>query len=183
MITPTATEQAGQLVVHNPTYTAASPAAAESAAAATASQPDIDSITVGKTPLPVAVNPVLSRAYVGNQTDKTVSVIDTTTGAVMSTVNVGAVPSAVAVSPDGSRAYVALKGFTGKVAVIDTATNTVVATVKVEANRPGSRSTLTGRAPMSTNSSGNSVSVIDTGNSKVLATVRSEPSRRGGGQR
>ena len=88
---------------------------------------------MGKSPLPVAVNPVLSRVYVGNQTDKTVSVIDSSTGAVVSTVNVGAAPSAVAVSPDGSRAYVTLKGFTGKVAVLDTATNTVIGTVKVGA--------------------------------------------------
>ncbi len=52
-------------------------------------QPWVSSITVGKNPQGVALNPVLPRVYVANQTDKTVSVIDSVTGAVISTVKVG----------------------------------------------------------------------------------------------
>jgi YVTN family beta-propeller protein len=46
-------------------------------------------------------------AYIPNQSDATVSVINTATNAVIATVPVvGANPTGVAVTPDGSKAYV-----------------------------------------------------------------------------
>jgi len=71
-----------------------------------------------------------SRAYVTNNTDNTVSVIDTATNTVTATIAVGSLPYGVAVSPDGSHAYVTNYGG-GTVSVIDTATNAVTATIPV----------------------------------------------------
>src|SRR5260370_42277215 len=53
--------------------------------------------------------PALSRAqnaYVTNEAANTVSVIDTTTNAVIATIPVGLLPFGVAVTPDGSKVYV-----------------------------------------------------------------------------
>ena len=46
-------------------------------------------------------------AYVANDADSTVSVIDTATNTVVATIAVGSRPSGVAVTPDGKHAYVA----------------------------------------------------------------------------
>jgi YVTN family beta-propeller protein len=71
-------------------------------------------------------------AYIPNQSDATVSVINTATNAVIATVPVvGANPAGVAVTPDGKKVYVTSDN---TVSVINTATNTVIATVPV----PGS---------------------------------------------
>ena len=66
------------------------------------------------------------KAYVTNQFDDTVSVIDTATNAVVgSPITVGDVPFGIAITPDGTKAYVTnLSADT--VSVIDTATNAVV---------------------------------------------------------
>ena len=66
------------------------------------------------------------KAYVTNQFDDTVSVINTATNAVVgSPIPVGAEPSGVAITPDGAFAYVT--NFLGdNVSVINTATNAVV---------------------------------------------------------
>ena len=45
-------------------------------------------------------------AYITNRNSSTVSVLDTTTDAVIATVPVGLGPFGVAVSPDGSKAYI-----------------------------------------------------------------------------
>ena len=70
-------------------------------------------------------------AYVANEGDGTVSVIDTATNTVVGIpIPVGREPSGVAVTPDGKHAYVANRG-SKNVSAIDTATNMVVATVAV----------------------------------------------------
>jgi YVTN family beta-propeller protein len=46
-------------------------------------------------------------AYVSNESDDKVRVIDTVTNSVVATVSVGNTPEGVAVTPDGLRAYVA----------------------------------------------------------------------------
>jgi len=104
-------------------------------------------------------------AYVANQADGTVSVIDTATtpNTVVATVTVGLVPFGVAVTPDGKRVYVA-NSSSNTVSVIDTTTtpNTVVATVTVGANPLGSPSPRTGNASMSQTQALAAFSVIDT---------------------
>jgi YVTN family beta-propeller protein len=93
----------------------------------------IKTIPVGNSPEGVAVTPDGSTVYVtngsGNTGGNSVSVIDTTTNAVIGLpIAVGINPSGVAVSPDGSKVYVA--NFTSNTAsVIDTATNMVTATI------------------------------------------------------
>jgi YVTN family beta-propeller protein len=92
-------------------------------------------VTVGTFPEGVAVTPDGKHAYVTNEGDGTVSVIDTATNTVAATVVVGTFPIWVAVTPDGKQAYVANNGadyppfMPSTVSVIDTATNTVAATV------------------------------------------------------
>ena len=87
-------------------------------------------VSVGRDPVGVAT--FGSRVYVANQLDKTVSVIDAVSNAVVATVPVAGSATAVAVNPDGTRVYVTLKG-AAKVAVINTATNAVVSTVSTGA--------------------------------------------------
>lgn len=157
-VSPTDPDQAGRLVVHSSSYTA------EASALTTA---------VGRSPQQVAVNPVLPRVYVANQVDKTVSIIDKTTGAVVATVPVGGPATAVAVTPDGTRAYVTLKSFFGRVAVIDTATNTVVATIRVGAHPTALAVSPDGTRLYVANSRSRTVSVIDTAANRAIDANRS----------
>lgn len=69
-----------------------------------------------------------TRAYVTNQSSRSVSVIDTGTNTVVATIPVGDLPIGVAVTPNAAFAYVTTL-FAG-VSVISTATNTVIATGK-----------------------------------------------------
>ena len=70
-------------------------------------------------------------AYITNEGDNTVSVIDTTSNVVTATIPVGSAPYGVAVTPDGSKVYVADMNSFGMVSVIDTATNLVSATISL----------------------------------------------------
>ena len=65
-------------------------------------------------------------AYITNQNDSTVSVINTITNTVIATVNANGLghPAEVAVTPDGTTVYVANKA-SNKVSVINTSTNTI----------------------------------------------------------
>lgn len=71
------------------------------------------------------------RAYVANDCNGMVSVIDSTSNTVVNTISVGISPIDIAITPDGTRAYLTDRT-TGTVSVIDTMSNTVVATVPVE---------------------------------------------------
>jgi YVTN family beta-propeller protein len=59
-----------------------------------------------------------------------VSVVNTSTNAIVTTIPVGANPYGVTVSPDGSRVYIANLS-AQSISVINTATNTVIATIPV----------------------------------------------------
>ena len=79
------------------------------------------SLGLGACPLAAARD-----AYVGNEDDVSVSVIDTQTNqAVGSPISVEGEPAGIAITPDGKRAYVANVD-RDSVSVIDTATNQVV---------------------------------------------------------
>jgi len=90
----------------------------------------VGQISVGVTPLDIALSPDGSRAYVANNGDGTVSVIDTASLTVIGTLAVGWGPSALTVSPDGRLVYV-VNGFSDNVSVIDTSSLSVVTTVPV----------------------------------------------------
>jgi YVTN family beta-propeller protein len=64
-------------------------------------------ITVGKRPYGVAVNPGTNTAYVANDYDGTVSVIRSRTNTVTATITVGNGPFGVAVNGRTNTAYVA----------------------------------------------------------------------------
>jgi YVTN family beta-propeller protein len=95
----------------------------------------INNISVGTTPVDVAVNPNGSRVYVSNNGNSTVSVINTSTNTV-STVSdpSGYLTSGglqeIAVSPDNTRVYVVASNL-NYVAVIDVSSLTVVDTITV----------------------------------------------------
>ena len=75
-------------------------------------------------------------AYIANDLDSTVSVIDVATNTVIDTIKVGAYPYGVSASLDGSKVYVTNVG-DSTVSVINTADNTVSATIKVSAHPYG----------------------------------------------
>src|SRR5262249_789210 len=64
-------------------------------------------ISVGHSPLGVAVTQDGSKVYVANTSDNAVSVITTATDRVTTTIPVGIQPRGVAVTPDGGKVYVA----------------------------------------------------------------------------
>lgn len=98
------------------------------------------------------------------------SVIDTTTGTVITSVKVGRGPKGVAVVPNGKTAYVA-NSRSNNVSVIDTSTNTVTGTVKVGYNPSEVAVSPDGKRVYVVNEDSNTTSVIDTATNTVTATV------------
>ena len=143
-------------------------------------------VDVGRDPSGVAFSVDGSLAYVTNEFDKTVSVINTSNGAVLATITVPYAPKAVVVSPVTGQnlAYVAMS--TG-VAVINTATNKVVDlkpstrtvdTITVGASPSALAINPTGTRLYVSNLGGTTVSVVDTATNLEITwvTVGSQPS-------
>lgn len=110
-------------------------------------------------------------AYVANNGTYTVSVIDVTTGLVVTNIPITAEfasPDGIAISPNGQQVYVS--NFGGYVSVISTATNTVTATIPVVSNAPSLAFTPDGTAAYVPGAD-NAVSVINTATQTVTATV------------
>jgi YVTN family beta-propeller protein len=114
-------------------------------------------------------NLTVPAAYVTEQFDNAVTVIDTRTNTVITVVSVGN-PRAVAVTPDGTFAYVANRS-DGTVSVIETANNTVVATVTVGTSPDGMAIRPDGAFAYLPNQDDNTVSVIETAGNTVTATI------------
>src|ERR1700730_9864150 len=153
----------------------------------TATHPPVATITVGNTPVGVAVTPNGKHAWVTNEGSNSVSVIRTATNMVVATIPVGNFPTTVAFTPDGTLAYVTNFG-SHNVSVIDTATKIVVATVTlpVKDGPQGIAITPDGKhayvannaTPKVSNVSvrfsppnNSNVSVIDTASNTIVATV------------
>ena len=101
-------------------------------------------------------------AYVANNGDGTVSVLNLSTGAPpRGLIPVESGPVDVAITPDGAFAYVTNSG-SDSVSVISTASNSVVATISlaVGLDRRASRSLLTGRRLGLPTAADDTVSVI-----------------------
>ena len=141
-------------------------------------------VDVGRDPSGVAFSLDGSTAYVTNKYDKTVSVVNTSSGAVVSTIKVPYAPTAVLVSPTTNRAYVAM---TSGVAVIDTTTNKVVdlnpGTSTIDVIKVGSSPSALAINPTGTrlyvsNGGSSTVSVVDTATNKEITrfSVGSQPS-------
>jgi len=127
-------------------------------------------ISVGSSPMGVAINPNGTKVYVGNAHSNDVSIIDTATNSVIATVPVGNSPQEVAVSPNGKKVYVANR-YSNNVSVIDTTANTVVSTVNTGKYPEGVAVSPDGKKIYVTNYGDNTVSIIDTATKVVITTV------------
>lgn len=122
-------------------------------------------IPVGRYPSGVAVNPSDTEVYAANRDDHTVSVIDTSSNAVIATITgVGILPRGVVFHPTASQAYVATEA---GVSVIDTSTRAVTTTIPTMAydvilDPSGAHAYASGS---------DGVSVIDTSTNTVTATI------------
>jgi YVTN family beta-propeller protein len=135
--------------------------------------PDVNTtsttVGVGLSPAGVAINRVGTRAYVGNRTSGTISVIDTAANAVIAGVAAGD-PQGVAVTPDGTRLYV--PNFAGStVTVINAVNNSVVTSVNVGLGPVGVDITPDGARAYVSNRSAGTLSVISTATDTVVGTV------------
>lgn len=110
--------------------------------------------------------------FVGNRTNNSVSIIDTSTNSVVTTLPVGNTPTCVQITPDGTQAYVA-SVTNNTVSVINRATNTVTATIPLPgALRPvGLAITPDGTKVYVTNINSGNVSVISTATNTVITTI------------
>ena len=127
------------------------------------------SSSAGTASRPQAVS-VQINAYVANENNNTVSVIDTASNTITTTIPVGSIPISLVLTPNGASLYVA-NGGSSTVSVVDPATNTVVATVPVGNTPFATAVSPSGAFVYVANLRGNSVSVIDTATNTVVATV------------
>jgi YVTN family beta-propeller protein len=110
------------------------------------------------------------KAYVGNFSDSTVSVIDTATGSVVATVPVATGPHGMAITPDGRFAYVSGDG-ASTVTAIDTATDKVAQTIEVGKSPHGLAMTPEGGTLLVGVYGDDRVAFVDVATQKVVATV------------
>ena len=136
-------------------------------------------ITVGKSPEGIAVNPETNMVYVANRDLNSTAVIDGKTNKVVANVTVGPSPHSVAVNPNTNLIYVSNRGFpidnitttntdSNTVSVIDGKTNKVVANVTVGYSPEGVAVNPVTNKIYVANSGDYSVSVIDGSNNKVV---------------
>jgi len=107
--------------------------------------------------------------YVANTGDNTVSIIDTSSYAVIKTPHVGSYPGSIAFTPDGSSVYVA-NNDSDTVSVIDNMTFST-STIKVGNCPSGIAITPDGTKAFVSNYLDGSVSIIDTAQKSVIAEV------------
>jgi len=110
-------------------------------------------------------------AYVANEGDSSVNVINTEIDSVVATVHVGYLPIAVCASLDGTKVYVANKG-DSTVSVINTTSNTVETTVTIGSYPTGLSLSRDGKKVFITNSTGNP-SIISTATNTLLTKFNS----------
>ncbi|MCK9485212.1 MAG: YncE family protein [Dehalococcoidia bacterium] len=130
------------------------------------------SISVGNSPIWIAVTPDGTRAYVTNSHDDNVSVISTASGfeALIGTIDVGKNPEGIALSPDGASAFVA-NAFANTLSVINTTTNTVTDTIPVGTFPVRVVFEPDGALAYVTNSQSGTVSVVDTATKAEVGTI------------
>jgi len=121
----------------------------------------VATITVGANPHGILVDPTADLIYVADNSDGTVSVIDSLTNNVIDTITVGVNPDGIGISPATSRIYVSNNG-DDNVSVIDTLTRTVIATIPV-GDHPQGVGVIPGATDRIyvTNDGDDNVSVID----------------------
>jgi len=126
-------------------------------------------IPVGGDPDSIAISPDGRTAYVSNEIDGTVSVIETATDRVVGApIAVGANPAGLALTPNGATLYVADE-LSNTVSVIDTASRQAVGSIKVGSFPNTVAVDPDGLTAYVSNAGGNTVSVIDTLTNAIAA--------------
>lgn len=115
---------------------------------------------------------IATRAYVSNQDDNSISVIDTASNNVIQTINLvgGSSPTGIAVTPDDAKVIVVDKNL-NNVFVFDIATNTLTSTIEVGNAPQWVAVTPDGKNAYVTNSGSNTISVIDILTCTVVDTI------------
>ena len=139
----------------------------------------VDDFTFGFAPIGVAVTPSGGHVYVTNRGSDTISVIDSTLDAVITTIPVEDRPMSVAVAPGGAHVFVTDEG-SNTVSLIDTATSTVVATIQVDNSPVGVAITPGGGHAYVTNLLSDTASVIDTATKVVTRSSSVAVAAHGG---
>ncbi len=93
----------------------------------------IETVTLGRIPCAVAVNPATGRVYVVNDGDDSVTVVDGVKNTVVATLRVGSRPQGITLDPKSNRVYVANK-HSDSVTVIDGGHNRVLRTLETGKN-------------------------------------------------
>ena len=110
------------------------------------------------------------KAYIGNFKDNTVSVVDTSTAAVIATIAVAEGPHGMLLSPDGRTLYVGGDG-SSALSVIDTATDRVARTLTVGRTPHGLAQTPDGKRLLVAVYGEDRVAVIDTATQREVGSV------------
>jgi YVTN family beta-propeller protein len=132
-------------------------------------------ISVGRGPRGIAVNPTSPSAYIANFADDTVSVINTATDAVTDTIPLRQGgerkgPQGIVAAPDGSKVYV-VNGRDNSVSVIDTLTKSVLTTIPVGRQPQAIALSPDGTRAYVTNFADNSVTMLDTTTNAAISTI------------
>jgi YVTN family beta-propeller protein len=126
-------------------------------------------IAVGADPVSIAISPDGQIAYVSNELDGTVSVIEIATDRVIGApIAVGANPAGLALTPNGATLYVADE-LSNTVSVIDTASRQAVGSIKVGSFPNAVAVDPDGLTAYVSNAGGDTVSVIDTLTNAIAA--------------
>ncbi|MCI0157763.1 glutaminyl-peptide cyclotransferase [Leifsonia shinshuensis] len=130
----------------------------------------VKELSVGVSPAWVKLSPDGARAYVADQGDGTIKVIDTATQTVSDSWTLGGRPIGLAISPDGQTLYTS--DFNANaIRKISTATGTVVGSVTVGTNPFGLAISEDGATLYAADYGSSSVSVVDTASLSVTHTV------------
>jgi YVTN family beta-propeller protein len=142
-------------------------------AAGTGNISSFTAINNGNTPVTATITatPVQAGfAYIANNGNDNVSVINTATNTVVATIKVGQLPGGVSLSPNSKSLYVS--NYTdNSVSVINTSTNTVTATIAVDKGPHGITVSPDGTRVYVVCTTSNDVSVINAATNTVIATI------------
>jgi YVTN family beta-propeller protein len=127
----------------------------------------------------LVVSPDSSFLYAGENDNKTVQVINTSTNAITATIAVGNLPYAMAITPDGKTLYVT-NSQDNTVSVVSTANNAVTTTLTVQQYPYAIAISPNGTYAYVANHNSDNISIIDTTTNQVLSqsiTVEGHPNQ------
>jgi YVTN family beta-propeller protein len=130
----------------------------------------LTNITVGSSPVGVAVNPSANWIYVTNINSKTVSVIDGISNTVVKTIPIAGIPYAVDLNPLTNKIFVSDFG-NNKIVVIDGSTNNIVASVPVGAGPSGIAVNMRQNLVYVANYISNTISILNGTNYKIIKNM------------